>query len=139
MKRVMKTAGCFALALLLSPAPPPSVRAQGETPAAYAGRPAASSNPVVEAAIGESVRRNEPKWKLSAHYESSPGTSHWEWKDGGREVSAVGSYLASEVDAARRVKYTLSGIAVPRYRPVQGPGDEAYLMTADGTALFRAK
>jgi hypothetical protein len=40
------------------------------------------------------------------------------------------------VDATRRIKATLKGVALPQYRRMDGVGDEAYLDDG-GWALFR--
>lgn len=135
----MKKTSYFIIPFLVLLSSLMAVYAQEETQASSIGRPAPATDPLVERVIGESIHLNELKWTLSAHYESSPAAAYWEWKDGKRKVMVIVSYLASRDDAKRRVEYTLKGVALPKYKPIYGIGEEAYLITETGPVLFRVK
>jgi hypothetical protein len=135
-KSTMKRSAFHGATLLLLTCLLANNQAQDESFVTSIGRQAAATNPRVYQAVDESVRLKEPKWRLLAHQDSAPGTAYWEWQHGKRKLSLYISFMASEVDAARRVKYTLAFVELPAYRPLN-IGDEGYVDTHSGWALLR--
>jgi hypothetical protein len=137
-KRTIKLAAFHGAASLLLAYFGPSVYSQDENFLTSIGRKAPASDLRVYRAVEESVRLREPKWRLLEHWDSAPGTAYWQWKHGKRKISLYVSFMASDVDASRRLKYTLNTVEIARYHSMSF-GDEGYLDGESGWALFRVK
>jgi hypothetical protein len=95
------------------------------------GVPAPTIDETVQRRIVYDLTQVAPTWSVRALlHSSSPGGQLLELLNEGLRVTVLVSYMATRDDAARHLQCRLMMIAVPRFRPVAGIGDEAFVVSS---------
>jgi hypothetical protein len=87
--------------------------------------------------IEAALRLTDPQWSVTILLHSSQGGRRLlELKQGTLRVTAGITYMMSVADAAKELQFRLHTIQIPRFKRLEGLGDDGYLMT-ETTLLFR--
>lgn len=88
--------------------------------------------------IKQSIQENFKDWRLESVRETEEtSSSTMIWVNGEHRMVVEVSYLLSEKEAARQLRFNLATIQMPRYKPFDDLGDGAYLIKTDGPIMFR--
>ena len=101
------------------------------------GKRADSVDRVTQENIKHAIQDHFSDWKLEAvREERESSSSIMGWTSGGQKIVVYVSYLLSE-DATKQIRFNLTTIQMPIYKPLADVGDEAYLIKTEGPIMFR--
>ncbi|HEV2915316.1 MAG TPA: hypothetical protein VGX92_18700 [Pyrinomonadaceae bacterium] len=102
------------------------------------GKKADSIDKATQEIIERTVEENFSAWKLESVLETRESSSStFIWALGEQKLVVSVSYLESQEEAAKQIRFNLATIQMPRYKPLEHVGAEAYLITAEGPIMFR--
>ena len=94
----------------------------------------------IEDRIENDLRLADPQWSVIILKHSSQGGRRLlELKRGTLSVTVGIVYLKSMEEAAKDLQFRLYTIQMPKFKKLEGLGDEGYTMTETGPLLFRVQ
>jgi hypothetical protein len=103
-------------------------------PGLYATRISGSTRSQIE----QAVSGFEPGWASTPHTMCGGHGCLFEFAKGDQFLRIEVTFMESSAEATKQLDYRLNAVALPEYRPLEGVGDEAFLVTDRGPILFRA-
>jgi hypothetical protein len=102
------------------------------------GTKAKTIDRAVQEKIKQSIQDNLKDWRLESVLETKESSSSTMiWANGEHRMIVDVSYLSSAQEAGKQLRFNLATIQMPRYKPFDNLGDEAYLIKSDGPIMFR--
>lgn len=115
-----------------------AAQAQVQVTSIEPGKKADSIDKVMQENIKHSVQDHLSDWKLeSIREEKDSSSSVLTWASGKQKILVFVSYLSSQEEAAKQIRFNLATIQMPRYKPFADVGVEAYLIKDEGPIMFR--
>lgn len=88
--------------------------------------------------IEADLRQSDSNWEVKTLAHSSTASHRLlELSQGDLKVTVSLQYLLTADDAAKHLQYRLQTISMPRFKPLRGVGEEAYVLTEKGPIWFR--
>jgi hypothetical protein len=101
---------------------------------AMTAQAAAQDNEAVANKINQSIRQNEPKWKLVEQMVRKTSEEDWvsqRWRQGKNEISLLIQQMASSEEAAESVEKSVDSVNAGVVQKLPGLADEAIMITRE--------